>query len=663
MKERFSLFSRIIPKILRAYGFNCATGRQLYKFFFLLFTFSLFLFTFSLSHATIRYVSKTGLSIPPYTSWATAADSIQECINICVFGDTIYVANGVYEEQVVMIPGLSLIGAGFDSCMVDTRSLAYSGFHSVIVKDSCLFRDFQVIVANQDVGYGIKGEGQTGLIIMNKVRDGAGGIYLNLSDIAVVENICLNNRIGIIVDYSNSVVRNNIIESNYESDDGINISDLSHTKSPTISFNYIETNAIGIFSHLGTKTTKIFNNIIVLIEDAGGINILSADTVGVFNNLIIAKEYLTSYGGISTWGLPRIIGNNLIYGSKEAGGTGISMSGPTSYLVQVINNSIIGGEYGIRNFNPGDVPAYYNNIWNTDVNFSGFTPDTTNLSVDPMIVNDDTTQGELDFHLQMFSPLIDAGDPLIIDKDSTRSDIGLYGGPFGESYIYLDLPPRPPVNLTAQVDSNIITLNWNRNTEADFRHYNLYRDTTKNFQIDSTKLVASLEDTFYLHLIPANVESLYFKLTAVDNQGNESNPSEEIFINLTSVTTNELMTINDYRLYQNYPNPFNPSTKIGYRLKERGYVKLYVYDIKGELVSVLVNQTQEAGYYEVEFDGSVGSRQSAVGNGHSGLSGIGGLASGIYIYQIMVRSQNDPSKPGPNGVPVFSDIKKMILLR
>ncbi|MBK7497929.1 MAG: hypothetical protein IPI19_02200 [Ignavibacteriales bacterium] len=42
---------------------------------------------------TIRYVSKTGTSTPPYTSWQTAADSIQKCINICVDGDTVYVAN------------------------------------------------------------------------------------------------------------------------------------------------------------------------------------------------------------------------------------------------------------------------------------------------------------------------------------------------------------------------------------------------------------------------------------------------------------------------------------------------------------------------------------------------------------------------------------------
>ena len=73
---------------------------------------------------------------------------------------------------------------------------------------------------------------------------------------------------------------------------------------------------------------------------------------------------------------------------------------------------------------------------------------------------------------------------------------------------------------------------------------------------------------------------------------------------------------------------------------------MYVYDIKGELVSVLVNQTQEAGYYEVEFSAEARGEKSEVG---------GQLASGVYIYQIMVT--------GENHIPVFSDIKKMVYVK
>ena len=121
--------------------------------------------------------------------------------------------------------------------------------------------------------------------------------------------------------------------------------------------------------------------------------------------------------------------------------------------------------------------------------------------------------------------MIDAGDPEILDKDLTRSDIGLYGGPFGERYQYIDLAPKPPRNLTAVVDSEYINLSWNKNTEADFNSYNLFRDTTAEFRTDSTTFVASLTDTFYVQIIPVGIDAFYYKLTATDNQGNESQPS------------------------------------------------------------------------------------------------------------------------------------------
>jgi len=55
-------------------------------------------------------------------------------------------------------------------------------------------------------------------------------------------------------------------------------------------------------------------------------------------------------------------------------------------------------------------------------------------------------------------------------------------------------------------------------------------------------------------------------------------------------------------LEQNYPNPFNPSTTIRYSLSQSGFVNLHVYNILGQEVAKLVNEEQNFGNYEVQFE-------------------------------------------------------------
>jgi hypothetical protein len=610
-----------------------------------------FLIAYSLTlNATVRYVSKTGNSTPPYITWETAADSIQECINICVFGDTIYVANGIYQEQVVMIPGLSLIGAGMDSCVI---YLSATGVPAVQIMDTCLFKGFKILLPNTLNTWGIQADqnGDGSLITENRIVNAALGAYLDGIYLKLYKNVFENTKSrGIWVFSSNSIIRDNFISTDPNSQvstTGIHIDAFNNNYKPIIDSNYIVAiNSYGIKKSFGARPI-IKNNVIKFTQyGSDAIFLSSSDSAFIYNNLILIG---TGIRGIYNSSVPYLqVMNNYIQGRSITSPSGMIVGGSNT----VINNVVTNTERGIQAGGIQNLLVQYNNLWNNNTNYFGITPDTTNISVNPMIVNDDTTQGKLDFHLQKYSPLIDAGDPTILDKDSSRSDIGLYGCPYGESYLYVDLPPRPPVNLTANVDS-LIKLNWNKNTEADFSFYNVYRDTAFNFAFDSTKLIASVTDTFYYHIFPSNVETLYYKLTAVDNQGNESNPSEQVSVKLVTVK-NEWVPVNNYILYQNYPNPFNPSTKIGYKLKDRGYVKLYVYDIKGELVSVLVNEVQEEGYYEVEFNAEVRSQESGVSSQ---------LASGVYIYQIFVKGENNPSKPGPSGIPVFSDIKKMLLVK
>jgi hypothetical protein len=544
-----------------------------------------------------------------------------------------------------MIPGLSLIGSGSDSCIIDTRDLVTSqNFTSVTITENCLFKGFHIFISyNAEEGVGISGTGnlENSIITHNSFSTGYEGIFLGSRPI-IYKNNFYNISIGIEIFNSNAIVRKNNIYTSSNSQlaftAGVYIQAFDNNYAPIVDSNYITlTKWYGIRKAFGTYST-IKNNIIILMGvGTQGMFLGTSDSGKIYNNFINAKNGHSGIENIGTQFLK--LYNNYVTGNFSDNNNAWAITvGPDN---DVRNNVVINVLRGIEAWGNENLKFQYNNVWNNRENYSGFTPDTTNISVNPMVINDNPAKGDLDFHLQMFSPLIDAGDPSIIDKDSSRSDIGLYGGLYGDVYNYLDLPPHSPVNLTGKIDTGIVTLKWNPNTEADFSHYKLFRDTIAGFTSDSANLVMSLTDTFYSHIIPHEMDRYYYKLTAVDKQENESETSEELFIKVTDVKE-QSFTINNYRLFQNYPNPFNPSTKIGYRLKERGYVKLYVYDVKGELVSVLVNQNQEAGYYEAEFD----ARYSILD---------AGLASGIYIYQIMVRNEND--------IPVFSDIRKMVLVK
>ncbi|MFA6980712.1 MAG: LamG-like jellyroll fold domain-containing protein [Ignavibacteriaceae bacterium] len=79
-----------------------------------------------------------------------------------------------------------------------------------------------------------------------------------------------------------------------------------------------------------------------------------------------------------------------------------------------------------------------------------------------------------------------------------------------------------------------------------------------------------------------------------------------------------------------YPNPFNPETRIRYSLNKDQHVSLKIYDVLGKEVITLVDDTKNAGYYEVSFDAS-------------------GLPSGIYFYRMQSGE--------------YVSVKKLLLLK
>lgn len=120
--------------------------------------------------------------------------------------------------------------------------------------------------------------------------------------------------------------------------------------------------------------------------------------------------------------------------------------------------------------------------------------------------------------------------------------------------------------------------------------------------------------------------------------------ADNIFFDISNVNfsiTNTISVHNlntgipsEFSLMQNYPNPFNPSTKINFSLPLNSNVKLTVYDVLGNTVSVLIDGKQQAGNYSYEFNAS-------------------GLASGIYFYELKAAT----------GSENFSFTRKMLVVK
>ena len=80
----------------------------------------------------------------------------------------------------------------------------------------------------------------------------------------------------------------------------------------------------------------------------------------------------------------------------------------------------------------------------------------------------------------------------------------------------------------------------------------------------------------------------------------------------------------------NFPNPTQNSTTIKYTLKQNSHVIISIYNIKGQLVSTLVNETKPKGEYSVMYDTEA-------------------LSSGVYFYKMQTEDK--------------SEIKKMIVIK
>jgi hypothetical protein len=114
---------------------------------------------------------------------------------------------------------------------------------------------------------------------------------------------------------------------------------------------------------------------------------------------------------------------------------------------------------------------------------------------------------------------------------------------------------------------------------------------------------------------PGNFENIYFDNGGWTDVGNEIEEEE---------------AIPDFSLSANYPNPFNPETKISYFIPKTSHVRLEIFNLLGQRIRTLVNESQAVGEKTVTWDGRDENGQE--------------LASGVYLYRLQAGDFNQTNK-------------------
>ncbi len=194
----------------------------------------------------------------------------------------------------------------------------------------------------------------------------------------------------------------------------------------------------------------------------------------------------------------------------------------------------------------------------------------------------------------------------------------------------IDVVPVELISFTAESVNDEVLLKWQTATETNNSGFEIERTQMSTVKSQAEWMRISFiegkgtttERTDYSYNDKMNKPGTYlYRLKQIDFDGS-FNYSPEVEAEITGPK--------DFALSQNYPNPFNPATTIKFSLPKQADVKLIVYNMVGQVVAELINQTMEEGYHEVQFD-------------------AGDYASGVYYYRLKTSE--------------FTSVKKMLLLK
>ena len=156
--------------------------------------------------------------------------------------------------------------------------------------------------------------------------------------------------------------------------------------------------------------------------------------------------------------------------------------------------------------------------------------------------------------------------------------------------------PATPSGLVSSGGKGQIDLIWSPNSEQDVSGYHIYRSTTSGAQFQ--KLINSLlTETLYSDNSTTNGVTYYYKISAVDNNGNESNLSGQVSAASTNTSTPQSVhgVLTDNTIWSTTGSPYTVTKDI---LVNEGVTLLimpgtqilfngpYYIEVRGELKSL-----------------------------------------------------------------------------
>jgi len=298
--------------------------------------------------------------------------SIQDAIDDAAIGDTIEVAAGTYEEQLIVDESITLQGEDRDTTIIEYPPALVSGQYLVMVQaNDVTITGFKLLghfaVSNRAV-YIVHSQG-TGLIVEDNEIQGHIGVFGNLINGQIRNNIIGTDRKGIYVPGGNNLlIEGNTIEpaegaSSYASNCGAIYMD--HVTDVTIQGNtMLDFSSSTHADMIWGRGIEGSHNSYITIFDNTFENTRDAITMWIVTDIEIDGNTIANSDryGINIKGQDIKIINNEITGSGDSG-VNIANFTISTQNVNVNFNNIIGNtNYGIKNGWSGEVNAE-NNWW------------------------------------------------------------------------------------------------------------------------------------------------------------------------------------------------------------------------------------------------------------------------------------------------------------